>query len=73
MDLHLGVINGGGDMVNRACDCVCGMTAKVWSSDGSGGDICAQLCVYVFRYVWIGLYDVGRCKIDVLINLGEVD
>ena len=48
--LHLGVMNGRGDMVDRACDYVCGTMMKIRCSGSLGGDICARLCVYAFRY-----------------------
>ena len=35
--------------------------------------ICAQFGVYAFRYVWIVVYDMGGCHMDVVINCGEVD
>ena len=59
MALHLGVVNGGGDMIDRACDFVCGTMARIRYPGDPGGDICAWLCVYAFGYVWIVLYDVG--------------
>ena len=73
MALHLGVMNGGGDMVNRACDCVCGVMVKVRCPDRPGGDICAQLYMSTFEYVQIMSYDVGECNIDVVIDFGKVE
>ena len=37
MALHLGVMNEGGDMVDRACDCVCGMVANGRCTDRPEG------------------------------------
>ena len=66
-------MNGECDMINRACDCTCDTMAKVGCSDGLGGDICAQLCIYVFGYVHIVFYDIGGCNIDMVIDPEEVD
>ena len=73
MTSHLGVANEGDDTVYRACDCVHDGSVKVWFPGEPGGDICARLCVYVFRYVQIVLYDVGGCHMDVIIHPEEVD
>ena len=73
MNLHLGVVNGGGHMIDRAWDHVRSTTAKVGCPGGPGGDICTRLCVYAFGYVLIVLYNVRECNINVLIDTGEVD
>ena len=73
MTLHLGVVNGEVDMVNRSWGCFCDMSAMIRCPGDSGVGICAQLCVYAFRYVQIVVYDVGGYHMDVVINCGEVD
>ena len=73
MTLHLGVVNGGTDMVNRAWGHVHDMMVRMRCPGDLGGDICAWLCVYVFIYVWIVLYDMGGCHMDVVIDTGEVE
>ena len=73
MTLHLGVLIRGIDMIDRAWGHVCDMTARIRCPGVSGGDICAQLCIYAFRYIGIVVYDVGGYHMDVVINPGEVD
>ena len=68
MALHLGVMNGGGNMVD-----IHGVTAKVRYPDRPGGDICTWLYVCAFGYVQIVSYDVGVCNINMVIDPGEVD
>ena len=46
MTLHLGVLNGEIDMMDRIQDCLRDVLAKVSCPADSGGGICAWLCVY---------------------------
>ena len=73
MTLHLGVVNGEVDTVDRAWDYFCDMLAMIRCPGDSGVGICAQLCVYAFRYVHIVVYDIGGCHMDVVIDQGEVN
>ena len=73
MTLHLGVLNGEVDTVDRAWDCFRDMLAMIRCPGDLGVDICAQLCVYAFRYFRIVVYDVGGCHMDMVITHGEVD
>ena len=73
MTLHLGVVNEGSDMVDRAWDCLCDMTARISCPGDSGGGICTWLYIYVFGFVWIVVYDMGGCHMCVVIDLEEMD
>ena len=68
MALHVGVLNRRGNMVDSTCDYVHGVLGNVSYSDGPRGDICAQLCIYVFRHVWIASYDIEGCNINMVID-----
>ena len=70
---NLGVVYGSDGTVDSQCNHVYGVLEKVSCSDGAGGGICAQQCVYAFGYVQIMLYDVGGCNINVIISPEEVD
>ena len=68
MTLHLGVLKEESDMRGRTWDRVCGISAKIRCSHGSGVGICAQLCIYAFRIVGIVVYNVGGCHMSVVID-----
>ena len=70
MTLHLGMKNKGSDMGGRTWDRVCDVSAKIRCPCDPGVGICAQLCVYAFRIVWIVVYDVGGCHMSVVIDPG---
>ena len=53
MNLHLGVLNGEIDMMDRTQDYLHNVLAKVSCPADSGGGRCARLCIYVFGDVWI--------------------
>ena len=44
MALHLGLVNRETNMVDKACDHVCGMTVKKRCPGDPGGDICIRIC-----------------------------
>ena len=69
MTLHLGVLNGEIDMMDRTWHHLCDVLVKISCPADSGGGICIRLCVYAFRDVWIVVYDVGGCHMSVVINL----
>ena len=73
MAIHLRIVNGGIDTVDRAWDCVHDMLASIRCPGDPGGDICTQLCIYAFRCVQIVVYDVGGCHMDMVIDCEEVD
>ena len=63
----------GSDMGGRTWDHFRGVLAKIRCPHVSGVGICAQLCVYGFRIIWIVVYDVEGCHMSVVINPGKVD
>ena len=65
MTLHLGVVNGEVDIVNREWGCFCDMVVMIRHPGDLAGGICAWLWVYAFGSVWIVVYDVGGCYEDV--------
>ena len=73
MTLHLGMVNERSDMGGRTWDCVCDMSVQIRCPHDSGVGICARLCVYAFRIVWIVVYDMGGCHMSIVIDPGEVD
>ena len=73
MTLHLGMTNKGFDMGGRIWDRVRDVSAKIGCPCDLGVGICARLCVYALRIVWIVVYDVGGCHLSVVIDPGEVD
>ena len=56
--LHLGVMNEGSDMGGRTWDRVRDVSVKIRCPCGLGVGICAWLCIYGFRIVWIVVSDV---------------
>ena len=50
MALHLGVMNGEVDMVDRAWGCFCDVSAMIRCPGNSGGGIGTWLCIYAFRW-----------------------
>ena len=70
MTLHLGVLNEESDMGGRTWDRVCGILAKIRCPFGLGVGICTRLYVYVFRIVWIVVYDMGGCHMSIVIDPG---
>ena len=68
--LHLGVMNEESDMGGRTWDRVRGVSAKIRCPCGLGVGICAQLCIYVFGFVQIVVYDVGGCHMSIVIDPG---
>ena len=68
MTLHLGVLNGEIDTMDRIWDRLCDVLAKVSCPADSGGGICKQLCIYAFGDVQIVVYDVGGCHMSVVID-----
>ena len=73
MTLHLGVVNGEVYMIHRAWDHFCDVSVMIRCPGDSGVSICTWLCVYAFGCVWIVVYDMGGCHMDVVIDCGEVD
>ena len=73
MTLHLGVVNGEVDMVDRAWDHFCDVSVMISCPGDLGVGICAWLCIYAFRCVQIVVYDMGGCHMDMVIDCGEVD
>ena len=59
MTLHLGMLNGEIDAMDRTRDCLHDVSAKVSCPADLGRGICAQLCIYAFGDVQIVVYDVG--------------
>ena len=68
MTLHLEVLNGEIDMMDRTWDCLHDVLAKISCPADLGGGISPWLCVYVFRDVCIVVYDMGGCHMSVVIN-----
>ena len=69
MTLHLGMLNGEIDAMDRTRDCLHDVSAKVSCPADLGRGICARLCVYAFRDVYIVVYDVGGgCHMNVVID-----
>ena len=68
--LHLGVMNEESDMGGRTWDRVRDISVKIRCPRGPGVGICARLCVYAFRIIWIVIYDVGGCHMSVVIDPG---
>ena len=68
--LHLGVMNEEPDMGGRTWDHVRDVLVKIRCPHGPGVCICAQLCVYAFGIIRIVVYDVGRCHMSLVIDLG---
>ena len=68
--LHLGVLNEESDTGGRTWDCIHDVSAKIRCPCGLGVGICAWLCIYGFRIVWIVVYDVGGCHVSVVIDPG---
>ena len=64
------MMNKGSDMGGRTWDCVCDVLAKIRCPRDPGVGICARLCVYAFRIIWIVVYDVGGCHMSVVIDPG---
>ena len=65
--------NGRSGMIGRTWNCLRGMLAMISCPGGSEGDICMQLCIYVFGDVWIVVYDMGECHMDMVIDSEGVD
>ena len=57
--LHLRVVNGEVDMVNRVWDHFRDVSVMIRCPGAWGVGICAWLCIYGFRCVWIVVYDMG--------------
>ena len=70
MTLHFRVLNEESDMGGRTWDRVRGILVKIRCPCGSGVGICTQLCVYVFGFVRIVVYDVGGCHMSIVIDPG---
>ena len=73
MTLHLGVMNGEVDTVDKVWGCLRDVLEIIRCPSDLGRGICASLCVHAFGCVWIVVYDVGGCHMDVVINCGEVN
>ena len=73
MTLHLAVVNREVEIVDRAWDSFHDELAMVRCPSDSGIGICAWLCLYAFGCVWVVVYDMGGCHMDVVITHGEVD
>ena len=73
MTLHLGVVNGEVDMVNRTWGHFHDALAMIRCPGDLRVGICAWLCIYVFVFVQFVVYDVGGCHMDVVINHEEVN
>ena len=52
MTLHLGVVNGEIDTVDRAWDYFCDMLIMIRCPGVLGVGICTWLCIYAFVCVW---------------------
>ena len=59
MTLDLEIMNEGSDMGGRTWDHFCDMSVMIICPHDPGGGICAWLCIYAFRIIWIVVYDVG--------------
>ena len=73
MTLHLEIANEGFDMGGRTRDHLRDVLAMISCPHDLGGGICAWLCIYAFRSVWIVVYDTGVCHMCVVIDPEEVD
>ena len=51
MTLHLKIVDEGSDMGGRTWDHFCDVLAIIRCLCDSEGDICAWLCIYVFRII----------------------
>ena len=58
MTLHLGVVNGEVDTVDRAWDHFHDVSVMIRCPGDSGVGICTWLCVYTFGCVQIVVYDM---------------
>ena len=63
-------LTGTGD---RTWDHFCDVLVMIRCPGDLGVGICTWLCVYAFRDVWIVVYDMGGCHMDVVIDCGEVN
>ena len=70
MTLHLGVLNEESGMRGRTWDRVHDVSGKIRCPHGPGVGICARLCIYAFRIIWIVVYDMGGCHMSVVIDHG---
>ena len=67
------MMNEGSDMGGRTWDCVCDMSVQIRCPHDPGIGICTRLCIYAFGIVQIVVYDVGGCRMSVVIDPGEIN